>query len=73
MSGGFLALQQKKSRERRKLVDLEDAFREADKNKDGRLSVQEWCTVLAATGHENPRSDKWFIKGINGATPGLTR
>lgn len=55
MSGGFLALQQKKSKERRKLVDLEDAFKEADKNKDGKLTVDEWCEVLAKTGSENPR------------------
>ena len=56
MSGGFLALQQKKSKERRKMVDLEDAFKDADKNKDGKLSLEEWCDVLAKTGHENPRS-----------------
>ncbi len=55
MSGGFLALQQKKSRERRKVVELEDAFKEADKNKDGKLSIDEWVEVLAKTGHENPR------------------
>ncbi|TRY68322.1 hypothetical protein TCAL_08079 [Tigriopus californicus] len=57
MSGGFLALQQKKSREKRKLVDLEDAFKEADKNKDGKLSLDEWCDVLAKTGHENARQE----------------
>ena len=27
MSGGFLALQQKRTRERKKLVELEDAFK----------------------------------------------
>ena len=47
MSGGFLALQQKKSREKRKLIDLEDAFKEADTNKDGKLSVEEGSEVLA--------------------------
>ena len=58
MSGGFLALQQKKSKERKKLTDLEDAFKEADKNKDGKLSLEEWCDVLAKAGHDNPRSGK---------------
>lgn len=48
-------MQQKKSKERRKLVDLEDAFREADKSRDGRLTVEEWCEVLAKTGNDNPR------------------
>ena len=55
MSGGFLAVQQKRSRERRKLIDLEDAFKEADTNKDGKLSLDEWIEVLAKIGHENPR------------------
>jgi Ca2+-binding EF-hand superfamily protein len=55
MSGGFLALQAKKSRERKKLVDLEDAFKDADTNKDGKLSVDEWADVLAKAGHDNPR------------------
>jgi len=55
MSGGFLALQARKSRERRRLVDLEDAFKEADTNKDGKLSMEEWTDVLARIGHDNPR------------------
>ena len=55
MSGGFLALQQKKSKEKRKLVELEDAFKEADKNRDGKLSMEEWCAVLGKTGHDNAR------------------
>ena len=55
MSGGFLALQQKKAKDKRKMVDLEDAFKEADKNKDGKLSLDEWCEVLAKTGHSDPR------------------
>ena len=55
MSGGFLALQQKKTKEKRKFIDLEDAFKEADTNHDGKLSFEEWCAVLTKTGHENPR------------------
>ena len=55
MSGGFLGVQMKKSRERKKFGDLEAAFKEADKNKDGKLSAEEWVEVLAKTGHDNPR------------------
>ncbi len=55
MSGGFLALQQKKSKEKRRLIDLEEAFKEADTNKDGKLTLNEWCHVLAKVGHDNPR------------------
>ncbi len=39
MSGGFLALQQKRTRERKKLVELEDAFKER---------VCSFCTLLLA-------------------------
>ena len=55
MSGGFLALQQKKSKEKRKVVDLEDAFKVADTDKDGRLSLDEWVDVLKSTGHSITR------------------
>ena len=50
-----MALQQKKSKERRKMVDLEEAFKEADTNKDGKLSLDEWVEVLAKAGHSDPR------------------
>jgi Ca2+-binding EF-hand superfamily protein len=72
MSGGFLALQQKKSKEKRKMVDLEDAFKEADKNKDGKLNMEEWCEVLAKTGHDNPRSLKDSIIHIINSCKVLT-
>ncbi|CAB4061888.1 CALM [Lepeophtheirus salmonis] len=57
MSGGFLALQQKKSKERKKIADLEDAFRLADTNKDGKISVDSWLEILKATGHQITRGD----------------
>eukprot|EP00096_Caligus_rogercresseyi_P011330 TRINITY_DN4423_c0_g1_i1.p1 TRINITY_DN4423_c0_g1~~TRINITY_DN4423_c0_g1_i1.p1 ORF type:complete len:166 (-),score=59.39 TRINITY_DN4423_c0_g1_i1:1195-1692(-) len=57
MSGGFLALQQKKSKEKKKIADLEDAFRLADTNKDGKLSVESWLDILKATGHQVTRID----------------
>ena len=55
MSGGFLALQAKKSKEKKKSVDLEDAFRVADTDKDGKLSLDEWVDVLQKTGHSTSR------------------
>ena len=55
MSGGFLALQAKKSKEKKKTVDLEDAFRAADTDKDGKLNLDEWVEVLSKTGHSVSR------------------
>ena len=55
MSGGFLALQAKKSKEKKKVCDLEDAFRVADTDKDGKLSLDEWLDVLHRTGHSATR------------------
>lgn len=55
MSGGFLALQAKKSKEKKKLGDLEDAFRAADSDKDGKLNLDEWLDVLNKTGHNVTR------------------
>lgn len=55
MSGGFLALQAKKSKEKKRTVDLEDAFRVADTDKDGKLSLDEWVDVLQKTGHSTSR------------------
>lgn len=55
MSGGFLALQAKKSKEKKKTADLEDAFRSADTDKDGRLTINEWVEVLKSTGHNITR------------------
>jgi len=57
MSGGFLALQAKKSKERLKVVELENAFRAADKDKSGRISLEEWMEVLRASGQDVTRSD----------------
>jgi Ca2+-binding EF-hand superfamily protein len=54
-SGGFLALQAKKTKEKKKTADLEDAFRAADTDKDGKLSLDEWCDVLMKTGHGSSR------------------
>ena len=33
----------------------EDAFKEADVNNDGTLTIEEWTDVLSKTGHDNPR------------------
>jgi hypothetical protein len=55
MSGGFLALQAKKSKERRQTLDLEDAFKSADTDKDGKLSLEEWVDVLQKTGQNISR------------------
>lgn len=48
-------MQAKRAKERHKKVNLEDAFREADTNNDGALTIEEWTDVLSKTGHENPR------------------
>ena len=61
MSGGFLALQAKKSKEKKKSVDLEDAFRVADTDKDGKLSLDEWVDVLQKTGHTASRYSKYSV------------
>jgi len=55
MSGGFLALQAKKSKERKQTLDLEDAFKSADTDKDGKLSLEEWVDVLQKTGQNVSR------------------
>ena len=55
MSGGFLALQAKKSKEKKKVGDLEDAFKAADTDKDGKLTLDEWVDVLHRTGHSVTR------------------
>ena len=52
MSGGFLALQAKKKKEQKKADDLEKAFYEADKNKSGQLSLDEWTALLRKNGHD---------------------
>jgi len=57
MSGGFLAVQAKRSKERTKVVELENAFRAADKDKSGRISLEEWIEVLRASGQDVSRSD----------------
>ena len=65
MSGGFLALQAKKSKEKKKTVDLEDAFRAADTDKDGKLSLDEWCEVLSKTGHSISRCVCYSVLYLN--------
>ena len=94
MSGGFLAVQAKRSKERTKVnqrsmfcqltylmelnimlrrvllliflfaiilkyfikvVELENAFRAADKDKSGRISLEEWIEVLRASGQDVSR------------------
>ena len=92
MSGGFLAVQAKRTKDRNKKINLgcdsiqqgwtnqclvfirmfrgtvgqhpllshdnqpqEDAFKEADVNNDGTLTIEEWTDVLTKTGHDNPR------------------
>lgn len=57
MSGGFLALQAKKSKEKKQTIDLEDAFKNADTDKDGKLTLEEWVDVLQRTGHNISRSE----------------
>jgi len=57
MSGGFLALQGKKSKDKKTTGNLEDAFKDADTDKDGKLSLDEWVDVLIRTGHNTSRSE----------------
>lgn len=57
MSGGFLALQSKRTKEKAKIVDLENAFRAADKDKSGRISLDEWMEVLRSSGQDVTRSE----------------
>ena len=52
LSGGYYALQQKKKKEAKKQDDLEKAFYEADKNKSGHLSLDEWTALLRKNGHD---------------------
>ena len=65
MSGGFLALQAKKSKEKKKTVDLEDAFRAADTDKDGKLNLDEWVEVLSKTGHSVSRYVSYIVLNLN--------
>ena len=65
MSGGFLALQAKKSKEKKKTVDLEDAFRAADTDKDGKLNLDEWVEVLSKTGHSVSRYVIYSVLNLN--------
>ena len=51
LSGGYYALQQKKKKEAKKQDELEKAFYEADKNKSGQLSLDEWTALLRKNGH----------------------
>ena len=65
MSGGFLALQAKKSKEKKKTVDLEDAFRAADTDKDGKLNLDEWVEVLSKTGHSVSRYVSYIVLNLH--------
>ena len=38
-----------------KVVELENAFRAADKDKSGRISLEEWIEVLRASGQDVSR------------------
>ena len=81
MSGGFLAVQAKRTKERNKKVNLEDAFKEADTNNDGALTLEEWTEVLSKTGQDNPRlvllvrgscnSFAWILSGLEITVRGL--
>ena len=51
-------MQAKKSKEKKKTGDLEDAFRAADTDKDGKLNLDEWVDVLMKTGHS---VNRYFI------------
>lgn len=52
MSGGFLALQARRNKEKKKpSFDLEEAFKAADSDKDGKLTLDKWYDVLNKTGH----------------------
>ena len=37
------------------MVELENAFRAADKDKSGRISLEEWMEVLRASGQDVTR------------------
>ena len=39
----------------KKIVDLENAFRAADKDKSGRISLEEWMEVLRSSGQDVTR------------------
>jgi len=49
-------LQAKKAREKKRMVELEDAFKEVDTKKEGLLSQDDWVHVLSKCGHDNPRT-----------------
>ena len=49
---GMFALMSQKGREERRLKELREAFDNADKDKDGQLSPEEWLEVLKITGVE---------------------
>ena len=51
LSGGFLALQAKKKKESRKQEELERTFYQANENKSGKLSLEEWTALLQRSGH----------------------
>ena len=55
MSGGFLALQARKAKEKKKVAELEDAFKAADTDGDGKLSLHEWMEALKQSGHNVSR------------------
>jgi len=57
MSGGYLALQAKRAKEKKKVADLEDAFKLADTDKDGKLSLDEWMEALKSSGHNVSRTE----------------
>ena len=50
MAGGFMALMNKKGKEERKLKEIREAFDNADKDGDGKLSPKEWYDVLQLAG-----------------------
>ena len=45
----------KKSKDKKTTGNLEDAFKDADTDKDGKLSLDEWVDVLIRTGHNTSR------------------
>ena len=42
-------------KEKKKVADLEDAFKLADTDKDGKLSLDEWMEALKSSGHNVSR------------------
>ena len=50
------SFQARKSKEKKQTLDLEDAFKSADTDKDGKLTLDEWANVLSRTGHNITRS-----------------